>query len=895
VTKAPAAAPPTPFWSLSADQALAVLGSEPEGLSDAEAAARLKTYGPNVLPEPRATPAVLVFLRQFRSPLIYLLLAAGAVSLALRHFSDAGFILGVLMLNAVIGALQEWKAEAGAAALKRTLHLHPTVLRAGVRKTIDLETLVPGDVVLLESGAGAPADLRLLSARQLRVDESLLTGESEPVLKDAAAHCEPGAPLGDRLTMVHAGTTVAAGRAAGVVSATGARTQLGGIAGSLAGEGARPPLLLRMEAFARRIALAALVLMALLGAGLLARGAAPAEVFLLAVALAVAAVPEGLPVAITVALSVASSRMARRNVIVRQLPAVEGLGSCTLIASDKTGTLTVNRLTVQRLALPSGHAADVEGEGLDLGGELRPDAGSGAGPGDWPRFLALAVCGVLANEGRITRVDGAVEAAGDAVDVAFLMLGAKLGLWPDALARDHRQAAMIPYEPERGYSASLNEGPEGRRIHVKGAPERVLPFCADIDTDRMLAHASRLAAAGYRVIALAEGPARPHLRKLEEDDLQGLRLLGFAGLIDPLRREAAEAVARCRSAGLQVRMITGDHPETALAIARKLDPAHPPAEVVTGRELAALSGRALEDRILSAEVYARVEPAQKTLIVQALQRGGHFVAVTGDGVNDAPALKAAHVGVAMGASGTDVARAAADLIITDDNFASIVAGVEEGRTAYDNIRKMVWFLLSTGVAEIMLFMLALGAGLPMPLTAVQILWLNLVTEGIQDVGLALEGKEPSVMSRPPRRPNEPIFDRRMIVQCLVTGGYIGGLSFGLFWWLHERSGLTEEAARNWLMLFLVFFQNLHVLNCRSEVRSFFRVPIHSNPALLIGIAAALGVHVSAMYLPGLSGVLGAAPLEPAQWGAVLALAATVLAVGELLKRLAPRAPAREPA
>ena len=868
-----------PTWHvLSGQAALHRLDSRPEGLAEAEVAARLDAVGRNVLPEPAVASRAAVFLRQFKSPLIYLLLAASVVSLALRAWDDALFIFAVLLLDAGIGAVLEWRAETGAAALKKVLNPRATVLRGGARRTIDAAELAPGDVILLESGGAVPADLRLLSVHDLRVDESLLTGESVLVEKTEAA-LDEATPLADRRNMAFAGSMVLAGRGTGVVCATGPRTQLGAIARSLGGDQTPPPLLLRMQALSRRIAVATVAVVILLAIGQHLRGAPPAEIFGMTIALAVAAIPEGPPGAITIALAVASARMARRHVIVRRLPAVEGLGSCTLIATDKTGTLTVNRLTVKRIELASGAAADVEGEGLDPHGRLLPSPSTE----DGEAFHRLAKAAALANEARLRSDDGAVEASGDSVDVAFLVLAAKLGFDRDALLVEEPQRSTIPYESELGFSAS--EG--GGRVRVKGAPERILAMCEGFDPAAVAAQVHALARAGHRVIAVAEGPVSPAGR-VAPSDLQGLRLIGFAGLIDPIRPEVPGAVAACRAAGVEGRMITGDHPETALAIARQIYDTPQPDRALTGGELARLSGAALEREVLQADVFARVEPGQKTMIVQTLQAHGHFVAVTGDGVNDAPALRAAEVGVSMGASGADVARSAADLIVSDDNFASIVAGVEEGRTAYANIRKIVWLLISTAIAEVLLFSLTLLTGLPMPLTAVQILWLNLVHEGIQDVALALEGKEPDTMRRPPRPPTQAIFDRQMIEQCILTGAYIGVVAFLLFSWLAGPAGQDLAEARNLTLLFLVLFENVHVFNCRSETRSILRIPLRANPVLIATLVGAPTVHALAMVTPGLSGVLGLHPVGPVEWLILGVLAASVLALGEGYKALRAR-------
>ncbi|WP_375204252.1 cation-translocating P-type ATPase [Hyphococcus sp.] len=875
--------PLSPWHSLSPHEAFEKLDAKSEGLSEAEAARRLEADGPNQLPETGRPSRLLIILRQFNNPLIFILFAAAAAAFILGETADGIFICAVVAINVLIGALQEWRAEASAASLKKTLRIKPTIIRDGVRRVVDIEDIVAGDIICLESGAVAPADMRLVSAHDLRMDESLLTGESAPVAKQSDIALATETMLGDRRNMALAGTMVVAGRGAGLVCATGEDTELGAIATMLGARGARPPLLIRMEAFSARVGLLIVMLTALLGVAFFVQGASFSDVLLLSVALAVSAIPEGLPAAITVTLAIASSRMGKRNVIVRRLPAVEALGSCTLIATDKTGTLTVNRLTAKKIILPDGAEFDVTGEGLELSGELCAAPGAPGDESGRSRVLRLSRAAALTNEADIRETDGVVEARGDSVDIAFLVLAEKLGARKKDLQDTFRRHSALPYEPQHGYSASLDIETENGFISAKGAPEIVLKMCAGVDREIADAALHRLASAGYRVIAVAQGSAPSDGAELSVEHLGDLEFLGFVGLIDPLRKEAPEAVASARLAGVDVRMVTGDHPETALAIARQLDPSWAPDCVLTGAELSKLTGDALRSSINNAQIFARVEPAQKNLIVRELQAEGHFVAVTGDGVNDAPALKAANVGVAMGAGGTDVARAASDLIITDDNFASIVAGVEEGRAAYDNIRKIVWLLLATAVTEVLIFVLALVFSMPIPLTAVQILWMNLVTEGVQDVALAFEGKEPDLMKRKPRKPNEPIFNRQMIEQCLIIGLYVSIISFGLYYYLHEILGFDVETARNLNLLFLVSFHNFHAFNCRSETRSAFQVPLSANPILIFGVAGAQLIHILAMYTPVISDVLEIEPVALWEWAVVFTLGATVVLVGELYK------------
>ena len=889
--------PPHRLWhAIAAAEALTALGTGAEGLSDHEAAARRARYGANRLPRPRRPGLALVYLKQFASPLIYLLLAAAAVSLLLGEFMDTAFIFAVLQFNALIGTIQEWKAETSAAALQSAVRTWAVALRAGRPRRLDGVELVPGDVVLLESGAQVPADMRLVAAQDLQVDESLLTGESLPVEKDADAVLPEQTPLSDRRNLIFAGTTVPRGRARGVVVRTGLVTEVGRIAQALtSGPRAAPALIVRMRRFARIIAYTVLVAIVLLAAAELARGTPITEIFFIAVALAVAAIPEGLPVAITVALSGATSRMARRNVVVRLLPAVEGLGSCTLIASDKTGTLTCNELTVRRLFLPETGEVEVSGEGYRPLGELT----RGGAPLDEAaraRARRLAVSGALCNEASYhLGDDGRVQHLGDTVDVAYLALAGKLGLVREALLADEPQVGQVPFESQRRYAASFHQRDGAIVAHVKGAAETILPMCRGADRAAVADAVERLAESGYRVLAVASGPVATATGlpggsdgEAAQRTLADLDFLGLVGLIDPLRAEVPDAIRRATAAGVTVCMITGDHPTTALAIGRELGMAQAPDDVVTGAEVAEARDNpaALEALIARGRIFARVEPVQKLTIVQAMQRAGHFVAVTGDGVNDAPALAAANIGVAMGQSGTDVARGAADLILTDDNFASIVAGIEEGRVAYDNVRKVIYFLLSTGAAELVLFFLALVSGLPLPLFAVQLLWLNLVTNGVQVVTLAIEKAEPGVLKRPPRPPRQPIFDRRMIEQTVLSGMVIAGVAFGFYSWALGQ-GWSLFDARNGALLLMVLFENVHTFNCRSEARSILRTPIRDNPFLVLGVIAAQGAHIGAMYLPGLRDVLGVAPVSFARWGTIAAIALVLLVVMELYKLIRP--------
>lgn len=883
----------------SADDVLRALESSPDGLGRSEASERLKSYGPNSLPKPKLSGVATYFFRQFLSPLIYILLLAAAASLVLGEWQDSIFIFAVLVVNSAIGTVQEYSAERSAEALRNLVRTRARVIRKGEEHEVNAEELVPGDIVLIESGGKVPADVRLISAHSLEVDESLLTGESMPNAKDPSLILDPLTPIGDRENMAFAGTLAASGRARGVVVATGSSTEVGGLAASLAGrEETKPPLILRMEKFNSRIALGVAVTVVIIFAVELYRGEPLYEIFFQSVALAVAAVPEGLPVALTVALAIGMSRMAKRNVIVRRLVAVESLGSCNYIASDKTGTLTVNQLTVKRIAIPGNGFFDVTGEGTSPKGEIIT---SSQPPTDSERDILeeLSNAAVLANEGFAGFRDDQWIYHGDTVDVALLVMAQKakagVDLQEEEEPKSFPKIAQIHYESERQFSATLHQGPHGRMAFAKGSPEKLLKMSsrmATLDGDMPLnpkaiedqAHA--LAAAGYRLLALASGE-HPDTVEFIEDGLKGLTFLGMVGMIDPLRPEARGAVDACKSAGVQVAMVTGDHPTTALAIGKDLGLADSPDQVVTGPDLtkAEVKGAGAVDELTSkGRVFARVEPQQKMLITESLMRQGKLVAVTGDGANDAPALSAAHVGVAMGKGGTDVARESADLIITDDNFASIVSGIEEGRIVYGNVRKVIFFSVSTGAAEIFLFILALIFNLPLPLLAVQLLWLNLVTNGIQDVALAFEPGEGNEMKRPPRPAEEPIFNRLMVERMALVAVVVGGLAFATYYWLIS-TGRSLEDARNITMLLMVFFENAIVFTSRSELRSAFSTSPLRNPLLLLGTMAATLIHVAAMYMPWLSDVLHIHPVPLDQWVGLLAAALAVFAIMEAYKIL----------
>ncbi|MBY5410881.1 HAD-IC family P-type ATPase [Rhizobium leguminosarum] len=859
------------------------------GLTGIEAEKLLAKLGPNTLPEPEPPSPLKVFIVQFRNPIIYILLLASGLSLATGRIEDALFILVVLLINASIGTFQEYSADRAAAALRKLEQPSARVIRDGVAGRIEAKRLVVGDLVLLESGDRIPADLMLVDASDLRCDESLLTGESMPVPKGRSV--EGSSEETRNCLLLLAGSLVTRGRAKGVVTATGTATMLGGIAAELGrASSSQPPLVARLAKFTNALAvfvgLAALVLVV---AGFM-RGLPLHDLVMMSVGLAVSAVPEGLPIAISVALAVSMRRMAARNVIVRSMPAVEALGSTTMIATDKTGTLTSNVQTVTEIRLPDG--TDIA---LDAHADLdRCEIRASGLDGDLVRERArrLLRAALLANEGSLVRRDDLWVTAGDTVDVALLAAGRKAGLGQEELNDRYPLAARIAYEPEHKYAASFHHGSDRIYVFVKGASEVLIEMAdrmdvagnaVEIDRASLLAQKEEMAARGLRVLAFAEGEVGATLTgSLGHAHLVDLVFLGLAGLQDPVRPEVPNAMKDCRAAGVEVVMVTGDDPRTAAAIAKDAGLAFHASQIVSGHDIdeAGRSGdQRLDEITREARIYARVQPAQKSAIVASLIRNGYIVAVTGDGVNDGPALKKAHVGVAMGLRGTEVAKESADLVVTDDNFASIVAGIAEGRSAYRNIRKVVLMSVATGAAEVLLFMLALPFGLPMPLLPVQLLWLNLVTNGIQDVALAGGRPEGDELAGPPRSPLEPVLDRTMIRRVVQSTIVIGGAAFLAFQWMIAH-GYDVPEARNITLLIFVLFENVQTLACSSERRSIFSIDILRNRFLLLSVLAAQTIHISAMYVPWLSRTLGLSPITPLEWGLSMLMASSLVLVTE---------------
>ena len=877
------------WHALDTGAVLERLGTGADGLDEATVAERLERYGPNELEAEEPKTSLEILLNQFKSPLIYILLVAAIVTILIQEYVDTGVIVAVLVLNAVVGFIQERKADRSVRALMSLAAPKSIVVRDGRRSEVDSIELVPGDVVLLESGTRVPADLRVVSATALRVDESLLTGESTPVTKTTDP-VEDEALASERTSMAHMGSVIASGRGRGVVAATGLATELGRISERIRTE-AQPesPLTRRMYRFANIIALAvgvSAVLTFLLG---LAVGEPPSEMFMTAVALAVAIVPEGLPVALTVALALGVRRMAQRNAIIRNLPAVETLGSTNTIGSDKTGTLTENRMTVQRV-WAGGRTYTLredDTQGAQLLNSL-PDT-------DDPLHLTLHA-GVLTNEAELHGWDGdRPETAGDPTEAALLVVAAKVGLDPQEMRATYRPVAEVPFEPDLRYSLAVREHGEGQRMWVKGAPERLLELATAIldedgregplDADVVLEAAHDLARRGLRVLAMA-------YRDLDEPHAEGdipvpgeLVLAGLQGMLDPPRQGARESIAGCNAAGLRVLMITGDHAATAKAIGLDLGLIDDEdAPVLTGREIEDMPEDELAERVLEVQIYARVSPDHKYRIVKALRSHGEVTAVTGDGVNDAPALRVADIGIAMGRSGTDVAREASDMVLTDDNFVSIHHAVEEGRVVFDNVRKVTYFLVSTGVAAIVAILYSIAAGIPLPFLPAQLLWLNVVTNGLQDVALAFEPGEKGVLNRPPRRRDEPVVSRLLWERTAFTGVTMAIGSLVMFTWALGMDK-TIEQARTVALTTMVLFMAFHVYNARSERRSLFALSPLRNPFLLAATIGALLIHFGALYWGPTQFVLRVEPVDGQTWLRMIAIASVVILVSELHKLL----------
>ncbi|MDT8441383.1 MAG: cation-transporting P-type ATPase [Desulfuromonadales bacterium] len=884
-----------PTWhALAPDEVLQRLDADEAGLSSTEAAERLRAHGPNRLPPPYRQSSLRRFLTQFHNLLIYVLLAAAVVTLFLQHWLDAGVIFGVVLVNALIGFVQEGKAEKALDSIRNMLSQQAFVERDGKRKLIPAEDVVPGDLVLLQAGDKVPADLRLLTARDLRIDEAILTGESLPVDKRVKA-VDAGAAIGDRFDMAYSGTSVTYGRGTGVVVATGQATEIGRISDMLAAvEKLSTPLLRKMDAFARLLTVVIVVLAGgTFGFGLLARDYSAVDMFMAAVGLVVAAIPEGLPAIITITLAIGVQRMARRNAIIRRLPAVETLGAVTVICSDKTGTLTYNEMMVQTVVTAS-RRFTVEGSGYDPHGAVL--CGDSEVNACEPSLLhELARAGLLCNDSLLEERDGQWRVQGDPTEGALLAFAAKLDFDAESESENRPRTDIIPFESEHRFMATLHHDHRGEKtIYLKGAPERVLQMCSrqrgedgaeELDHAFWERTAGELAGSGERVLALASKAASADLHELTFADVDdGLTLLGLVGIFDAPRKEAIEAVALCKRAGIGVKMITGDHVRTALSIGLRMGIGSG-ERAVSGPEMEGASDEQLQEWVRDVDIFARSSPEHKLRLVTALQAAGEVAAMTGDGVNDAPALKRADVGVAMGLKGTEVSKEAAEVVLTDDNFASIAHAVEEGRTVYDNIRKAIIFILPTNGGEALVLLAAVLLGRTMPITPVQILWINMITAVSLALSLAFEPPEHDIMRRPPRPPQEPILSMFLAWRIVYVSLILLIGTFGLF--VYERGqGADLDLARTVAVNTLVMFEVFYLLNCRYLHRTVLsRHGLFGNRMVLGAIALVIVFQLLFTYAPPMQTLFATAGLDAAAWLRVVLVAAAVFLLVELEKVL----------
>lgn len=884
-----------PWHAVDPDDVLKAFQTAADGLSEDEAARRLEAYGPNRMPQGRRRSLVARFLLQFHNPLIYVLLGAAALAAAIGHPTDALVVLAVVVVNAIIGFVQEGRAEKALEAIRAMIDPHASVIRDGRRRSVRADEVVPGDIVLLEAGDRVPADLRLVRARNLRVDEAILTGESVPVDKAATA-VDADAPLGDRFSMAFSGTFVTAGQGTGLVVTTGAATELGRISSMIgAVEQLTTPLVRQMDQFARQITIVVLgVSVLVFGFAVLVRAYELDDAFMTVVSLAVAAIPEGLPAVMTIALAVGVQRMARRNAIIRRLPAVETLGAVSVICSDKTGTLTRNEMMVSKVVTAE-REIEVEGAGYRPEGAFRTRDGRLLDPAADPVLEELSLAALLCNDAQLHQRGDAWIVDGDPMEGALVSLAIKAGHDAPAARAGFPRLDEVPFDSRHRYMATLHAC-DGRPpvAYVKGAPERIFAMCdrvATLEGERPLnvddwhSRVDGLAAGGQRVIALARRSIEIGTRAISAGEVEHeLTLLGLVGLIDPPRPEAMAAIAECRAAGIKVKMITGDHVATARAIARQLHINEDP-KAVTGADL---DSAGADFRTLAREVtvFARTSPEHKLRLVEALQEDGSVIAMTGDGVNDAPALKRADVGVAMGRKGTEAAKEASEMVLADDNFASIVAAVREGRTVYDNLTKVIAWTLPTNGGVVFTIILAILFGLSLPITPVQVLWINMVTAVALGLTLAFEPTEPGAMQRPARTAGRPLLSGRLLWRILFVSVLMVAGAFGIYAWAVSR-GLPLETARTMAVNTIVVMETFYLFSVRFvHGTSLTWQGVLGTRAVLIGVAIVVAAQFAFTYLGPLQAVFGSRPVAFSDGLAIVGIGMALLVVVEAEKRIA---------
>lgn len=865
------------YYAMSIDEILKKFQTTEEGLTSKEASKRLDINGKNELPKKKPDSVLKIFINELLDPIILLLIVAIVASLVVGEMVDAIAILFIIGIDLAMGTYQEKKAATTAEALSNLVREKVKVSRDGKEILVDSTELVIGDFVYLESGDKIAADLRIIEAHNFTVDESILTGESIAVEKNNKEVENKDLPVTSQTNMLFAGTSVVTGRAHAIVTSIALDTEIGKIADTINNtKEEKSPLTIRVEKFSKQISILILFVSIIIAIILTTKNYPIEEILLNVVALGVSAMPEGLPLALTMALTIASNKMAKHKVVAKKLRSVESLGSCTVIASDKTGTLTVNEQTAKKILLPNDNEYLISGSGYEVDGTVTGK--------EIEYAKEIALLGVLNNEAKFSKT----EKIGDSIDIAFKVLGEKMHIKTDNI----EIIETIPYESANKYSAVFYRKGEDVYCTIKGSLEKVTSFCnsinlkQDFNTKKLEEQNEALATDGYRVIALACGKIEKQ-ETYTEKDIKDLKFMGMVGFIDPIRKEAVQAIKKCTQAGIKVLMITGDHPLTAFKISKELKLTTAFDEVTTGEEVEEYLKKKTEEFdifVKNKKVFARVTPLQKLKIIESLKRQGEFVAVTGDGVNDAPALRAANIGIAMG-SGTDIARETSKMIVMDDNFKSIVSGILEGRVAYSNIRKITYFLISNGLAEVLFFILSIICNLPMPLVAIQLLWLNVVTDGIQDFALSFEKAEKDIMKEKPRDPKENLFDKELFEEIAVSGLTIGLLVFGLWVYLLKVVNMPVETARGYVMVLMIIIQNIHAFNCRSEKRSTFSVPLKSNKIFLFGVAGSLLLGMAVMEVDFLAHFLKTTSVPLLHLAALFCLGLVILVVMECYKKI----------
>ena len=856
------------YYAKSTKEVLDELKSNEKGLTKEQVKASQAKYGKNELPTAKQDSIFKIFISQFYNPIELILVVTVILSFVAHEVVDAIALIFIILVDVLMGTFEEWKARKDAQSLINMIKVSTRVIRDNKEIEIDSSEVTVGDIILLESGDKISADARIIECHNFQVDESALTGESVGVVK-TNDELSKDTPLAERINMVYAGTSVITGRAHAVVTAIATQTEIGHIADKVTNtKEEKSPLTIRTEKFSKQISMIIILVAIITTVILLVKGYPTNEIFLCVIALSVSAMPEGLPLALTMALTIASKRMAKKNVIVKKLNAVESLGSCTVIASDKTGTLTVNEQTAKMIVTKDGDTYEISGTGYNDQGKVTP-----VGNANLDNAYEIALLGALNNEAHLEKKGDEWESFGDSIDIAFLSLAKKMHIEDIPKIEE-----IIPYESENQYSAVFYKKNNELYCTVKGSLEKVMSFSEE--SQKYHDQNEDLTGKGYRVIAIADGK----VKGTSKEDIKKLKFKGMVAFIDPIRVEVKESIKECKNAGIKVIMITGDHPLTAYAIATDLGLCSNASEVATGKDVAKYREKgeeAFDEYVSHIRVFSRVTPMDKLDIVNSLKRQGEFVAVTGDGVNDAPAIKSANIGIAMG-SGTDVAKETASMIVADDNFTSIVSGIEEGRTAYSNIRKITLFLLGCGFAEVCFFLLSIAFGYDIPLVAIQLLWLNIVTDGMQDIALSFEKTEKAIMKEKPRDTKESLFSKDLMIEVSILGLTISATVF-LVWKYIIDHGTDIVKARAIIMMLMVFIQNINVLNCRSEKRTVFKESLIDNPLIIITVVGSILLQVVLAEIPLTASFLKVTPLPFKTVINILLLSLIVIVVFEIYK------------